>query len=41
MRERFIATGAGRFMKALPILRPLPLKAGDASPTGAAVIQAA
>ena len=26
MRERFIVAGAGRFMKALPILRPQPLK---------------
>ncbi len=25
VRERFIATGAGRFMKALPILRPPPM----------------
>ena len=38
VRERFIATGAERFMKALPILRPQPLKAGAA---GAAAIQAA
>ena len=30
VREHFIAAGAGRFMKPLPILRPLPLKAGHA-----------
>ena len=41
VRKRFIATGAGRFMKALPILRPLPLKAHHAGAAGTAVIQAA
>ncbi|MCY4122285.1 MAG: hypothetical protein OXG72_15345 [Acidobacteria bacterium] len=41
VRDRFIATGAERYMKALPILRPLPVKAGHASAVGGRATQAA
>ncbi len=41
VRERFIAAGAGRFLKALPILRPLPLKTGHAGAADTPLVHAA
>ncbi len=41
VRERFIAVGAGRFLKALPILRPLPLKASHAGAADTPLVHAA
>ena len=41
VRERFIAAGAGRFMKPLPILRPLPAKVQHPGAAGAPLVQAA
>jgi hypothetical protein len=41
VRERFIAAGAGRFMKPLPILQPLPAKARHRGDTRAPLVHAA